>query len=208
MMQQDEEVGRLAAPVPVIVAKLTEIFLTQLVTRSGEVVEERGAKTLTQQHLARVIRDDEKLDFLKSLVKDVRDAPAASPPQQSKNSREGNNETSPVPSTADADKEKVSTKQNKTKETKKCEDKLRRVKKTPLKKKEVELKAGKLKKDLSALVKNTQISDVSSSVVNSIESPSCGRVLNSHFTITNLLNTNNPQIIISQKTVDLDEDYD
>ena len=208
MMQQDEEVGRLAAPVPVIVAKLTEIFLTQLVTRSGEVVEERGAKTLTQQHLARVIRDDEKLDFLKSLVKDVRDAPAASPPQQSKNSRKGNNKTPPVPSTADADKEKASTKQNKTKETKKCEDKLRRVKRTPLKKKEVEMKAGKLKKDLSALVKNTQISDVSSSVVNSIESPSCGRVLNSHFTITNLLNTNNPQIIISQKTMDLDEDYD
>ena len=208
MMQQDEEVGRLAAPVPVIVAKLTEIFLTQLVTRSGEVVEERGAKTLTQQHPACVIRDDEKLDFLKSLVKDVRDAPAASPPHQSKNSRKGNNKTSPVLSTADADKEKTSSKQNKTKETKNCEDKLRRVKKTPLKKKEVEMKAGKLKKDLSALVKTTQISDVSSSVVDSVESPSCGRVLNSHFTITNLLNTNNPQIIISQKTVDLDEDYD
>ena len=36
----------------------------------------------------------------------------------------------------------------------------------------------------------------------------CGRVLKSNFTITNLLNDKQPQIILSLPSMDLDEDYD
>ena len=56
MMQQDEEVGKLAAAVPVMVAKLTETFLSQLLVTCGQVTGEREARTLTQEHVARVIR--------------------------------------------------------------------------------------------------------------------------------------------------------
>lgn len=48
------------AAVPVVVAKMTELFLTNLLVRGGELAEDRGAATLTQDHLASVIREDHR----------------------------------------------------------------------------------------------------------------------------------------------------
>ena len=60
MMQSDEEVGRMVAAVPVMVARLTEMFVTRLLATSGSVVADRGAKTLAPEHVAAVIREDDR----------------------------------------------------------------------------------------------------------------------------------------------------
>ena len=60
IIQTDEDIGKMLAAVPVVVAKMTELFLTNLLERGGELAEERGAATLTQHHLASVIREDHR----------------------------------------------------------------------------------------------------------------------------------------------------
>ena len=60
IIQTDEDIGKMLAAVPVVVAKVTELFLTKLLQRGGEQAEERGAATLTQEHLAFVIREDDR----------------------------------------------------------------------------------------------------------------------------------------------------
>ena len=60
IIQTDEDIGKMLAAVPVVVAKMTELFLTNLLQRGGEQAEERGAATLTMDHLASVIREDHR----------------------------------------------------------------------------------------------------------------------------------------------------
>ena len=71
MMQQDEDVGKVAQAVPSMIGKSLELFATNLLIESGEEAQERGAKTLTQEHVASVVRKNKKLDFLLDLVRDI-----------------------------------------------------------------------------------------------------------------------------------------
>ena len=50
-MQSDEEVGKVAAAVPVIISRALEMFVETLLTNVNDVVAARGAKTLTPGHL-------------------------------------------------------------------------------------------------------------------------------------------------------------
>ena len=50
-MQSDEEVGKVAAPVPVIISRALEMFVETLLTDLNTMVNRRGAKTLTPSHL-------------------------------------------------------------------------------------------------------------------------------------------------------------
>ena len=58
IIQQDEDIGKMAAAVPLMVAKMSEIFITKLLEKSGKVMEDRGSRTLSVDHLAGAIRDD------------------------------------------------------------------------------------------------------------------------------------------------------
>ncbi len=51
IMQTDEEVGKVAAPVPVLISRALELFVEALMKNVSSVVEARGAKTLTPSHL-------------------------------------------------------------------------------------------------------------------------------------------------------------
>ena len=68
MMQEDEDIGKMGQAVPVMVARALELFSTMLVQQAGEVAKERGAKTLTQEHVVTAVKDDSRLDFLLHLV--------------------------------------------------------------------------------------------------------------------------------------------
>nr|XP_037272113.1 dr1-associated corepressor-like isoform X2 [Rhipicephalus microplus] len=72
-MQKDEEVGKVAAPVPVIISRALELFVESLVTRASEITRSRSAKTLSTSHLKACILADERLCFLKELVSSVPD---------------------------------------------------------------------------------------------------------------------------------------
>lgn len=76
IMQVDEEIGKVAAAVPVIVSRAIELFLQSLVERTAELTRERSAKTLTSGHLKRCIEGVRQFDFLKEQVSSVPDIAA------------------------------------------------------------------------------------------------------------------------------------
>jgi len=73
IMQSDEEVGKVAAPVPVIISRALELFAETLLGRAKAVTAHRGARTLTPSHLKFCIQSESRFDFLKELVSTVPD---------------------------------------------------------------------------------------------------------------------------------------
>ena len=62
IMQSDEEVGKVAAPVPVIISRALELFTETLLMRAKKVTAQRGARTLTPSHMS-VIPGDRDHSF-------------------------------------------------------------------------------------------------------------------------------------------------
>lgn len=73
IMQTDEEIGKVAAAVPVIISRALEIFLQQLVEKSAEHTRAKRAKTMTIGHLKQCIESENQFDFLKDLVSTIAD---------------------------------------------------------------------------------------------------------------------------------------
>lgn len=73
IMQRDEEVGKVAAPVPVIISRALELFVESLIRQGSEVTLQKNARTLTTSHLKQCILSETKFDFLKDLVASVPD---------------------------------------------------------------------------------------------------------------------------------------
>ncbi|XP_077056271.1 uncharacterized protein LOC143708857 [Siphateles boraxobius] len=72
-MQTDEEIGKVAAAVPVIISRALELFLESLLTKACHVTQSRNAKTMTTSHLKQCIELEQQFDFLKDLVASVPD---------------------------------------------------------------------------------------------------------------------------------------
>lgn len=72
-MQADEEVGKIAQAVPVIISRTLELFVESLLTKSSSITNSRNAKTLSPSHLKQCIVSESRFDFLKDLVKMVPD---------------------------------------------------------------------------------------------------------------------------------------
>ncbi|XP_061461699.1 dr1-associated corepressor isoform X5 [Rhineura floridana] len=53
IMQTDEEIGKVAAAVPVIISRALELFLESLLKKACHVTQTRNAKTMTTSHLGR-----------------------------------------------------------------------------------------------------------------------------------------------------------
>ena len=68
LMQQDEDVGRIAQPALVVTAKVAETFLQDLVNSARQCAEKGGKTTITPEHLKEVIRNNEAYDFLEDVV--------------------------------------------------------------------------------------------------------------------------------------------
>ncbi|CAG2188386.1 uncharacterized protein LOC143069238 [Mytilus galloprovincialis] len=73
IMQTDEEVGKVAAAVPVIISRALEKFIETLIVKTGETTSNRNAKTLTATHIKQTIVSEKKFDFLRDLVSTVPD---------------------------------------------------------------------------------------------------------------------------------------
>eukprot|EP00095_Tigriopus_kingsejongensis_P007985 maker-scaffold269_size230758-snap-gene-0.18 protein:Tk07985 transcript:maker-scaffold269_size230758-snap-gene-0.18-mRNA-1 annotation:"dr1-associated corepressor isoform x1" len=76
IMQSDEEVGKVAAAVPVIISRALELFVETLLRRMDATMSERGARTMTPSHLKLCIYSEPRFDFLKDLVGEVADLQA------------------------------------------------------------------------------------------------------------------------------------
>jgi len=73
IMQTDEEVGKVASAVPVIISRVLELFAESLLTQANQITMKRGARTLTPSHLKFCIENESKFDFLREMVASVPD---------------------------------------------------------------------------------------------------------------------------------------
>ncbi|CAD5123894.1 DgyrCDS12201 [Dimorphilus gyrociliatus] len=76
IMQTDDDIGKVAAIVPVVISRALELFIDGLVKKSYEQTKSRNAKTLTTSHIKQVIHEEKGFDFLKDLVQNVPDRSA------------------------------------------------------------------------------------------------------------------------------------
>ncbi|GAA0139862.1 DNA-binding transcription factor [Lithospermum erythrorhizon] len=72
-MQADEDVGKIAMAVPVLVSKALELFLQDLCDRTYDITVQRGAKTVSALHLKHCIHSYNVFDFLREVVNKVPD---------------------------------------------------------------------------------------------------------------------------------------
>uniref|UniRef100_A0A1B6MJE7 Transcription factor CBF/NF-Y/archaeal histone domain-containing protein n=1 Tax=Graphocephala atropunctata TaxID=36148 RepID=A0A1B6MJE7_9HEMI len=73
IMQTDEEVGKVAQAVPVIISRTLELFVGSLLTKAMQITSAKNAKTLSPSHMKQCILSEQRFDFLKDLVKTVQD---------------------------------------------------------------------------------------------------------------------------------------
>ncbi|KAI3996921.1 hypothetical protein MKX01_021197 [Papaver californicum] len=73
IMQADEDVGKIALAVPLLVSKALELFLQDLCDRTYDVTLRRGAKTMSSLHLKQCVQSFNVFDFLKEIVSKVPD---------------------------------------------------------------------------------------------------------------------------------------
>ncbi|KAL0274228.1 UNVERIFIED_CONTAM: hypothetical protein PYX00_006699 [Menopon gallinae] len=73
IMQTDEEVGKVAQAVPVIISRTLELFVESLLKSAMQITSAKNAKTLTPSHMKQCILSESRFDFLKDLVKGIPD---------------------------------------------------------------------------------------------------------------------------------------
>eukprot|EP00761_Pharyngomonas_kirbyi_P012043 gb/GECH01012070.1/.p1 GENE.gb/GECH01012070.1/~~gb/GECH01012070.1/.p1 ORF type:complete len:276 (+),score=60.92 gb/GECH01012070.1/:1-828(+) len=71
IMQDNEEVGKIATVAPHLISKSLELFVAELVNKSSEITQERNAKTMSSHHLKECINNEENFDFLRDLVEHI-----------------------------------------------------------------------------------------------------------------------------------------
>ncbi|KAK4441387.1 Dr1-associated corepressor [Sesamum alatum] len=73
IMQADEDVGKIAMAVPLLVSKALELFLQDLCDRTYEITLNKGAKTVNSLHLKQCVQSFNVFDFLRDTVSKVPD---------------------------------------------------------------------------------------------------------------------------------------
>ncbi|GMI81622.1 hypothetical protein like AT5G19490 [Hibiscus trionum] len=73
IMQADEDVGKIAMAVPLLVSKALELFLQDLCDRTYEITLTKGAKTMNSSHLKQCVQGFNVFDFLREIVGKVPD---------------------------------------------------------------------------------------------------------------------------------------
>ncbi|KAL8910523.1 MAG: hypothetical protein Q9171_004182 [Xanthocarpia ochracea] len=76
IMQNDEDVGKVAQVTPTAVSKALELFMISVVTKAADEAKLRSSKRVTAAHLKQAIEKDEQFDFLAEHVANVPDVPA------------------------------------------------------------------------------------------------------------------------------------
>ncbi|KAI8035835.1 uncharacterized protein LOC128256694 [Drosophila gunungcola] len=77
IMQSDEEIGKVAQAVPVIISRTLELFVESLLTKTLRITNARNAKTLSPSHMRQCIVSEKRFDFLKELVRNIPDISVA-----------------------------------------------------------------------------------------------------------------------------------
>ncbi|KAJ1521074.1 hypothetical protein ONE63_002780 [Megalurothrips usitatus] len=73
IMQTDEQVGKVAQAVPIIISRTLELFVQSLLKGALAVTNAKNARTLSPSHMKQCIMSDPNFHFLKDLVKSLPD---------------------------------------------------------------------------------------------------------------------------------------
>ncbi|GAA5866332.1 hypothetical protein JCM3774_006618 [Rhodotorula dairenensis] len=73
MIQQDEDVGKVAQATPIVVSKALELFLASLVSSCVKDAESRASTKLTPYGLKRAVNSTAMLDFCADIVESIPD---------------------------------------------------------------------------------------------------------------------------------------
>ena len=81
IMQSDDDIGKVSAPVPLVVSRAVEVFLEALLSKAQEQLDKSrtASRTLSPAHLKRCIETEPKFDFLRALVQHVPDIRPTTP---------------------------------------------------------------------------------------------------------------------------------
>eukprot|EP01028_Stygiella_incarcerata_P014112 TRINITY_DN907_c0_g1_i1.p2 TRINITY_DN907_c0_g1~~TRINITY_DN907_c0_g1_i1.p2 ORF type:complete len:361 (+),score=146.50 TRINITY_DN907_c0_g1_i1:103-1083(+) len=86
MMQEDEEIGKIASQVPSMIARASEVFVMHMALLGAEIARSRSAKTLSASHIKETLKHEKKFDFVRDYFAEVPDLP---PPVEAKKPVEG-----------------------------------------------------------------------------------------------------------------------
>ncbi|XP_037813982.1 dr1-associated corepressor homolog [Lucilia sericata] len=100
IMQSDEEVGKVAQAVPIIISRTLELFVDSLLTKTLKITNSRNAKTLSTSHMKQCIMSEQRFDFLRELVRNIPDISVA---EEAANYQEEDNQSSPEEQYPDSD---------------------------------------------------------------------------------------------------------
>ncbi|XP_067400185.1 dr1-associated corepressor isoform X2 [Emydura macquarii macquarii] len=92
IMQTDEEIGKVAAAVPVIISRALELFLESLLRKACQVTQSRNAKTMTTSHLGRKPGSGRKNGGTSSKGKDPKQSGTDSEQEEDSEDSESNGE--------------------------------------------------------------------------------------------------------------------
>lgn len=73
IMQTDEQVGKVAQAVPIIISRTLELFVHSLLKSALAVTNAKNARTLSPSHMKQCIVSDHRFHFLKDLVRSLPD---------------------------------------------------------------------------------------------------------------------------------------
>ncbi|ORY83292.1 histone-fold-containing protein, partial [Protomyces lactucae-debilis] len=68
IMQADDDVGKVAQVVPVVISKALELFMQSLVTAAAQQAMATGHKRVLPGHLKMAVKQDTTFDFLEEHV--------------------------------------------------------------------------------------------------------------------------------------------
>lgn len=88
IMQMDDDVGKIAHAVPVVISRSVELFVNSLLNHTANITREKNAKTVSLSHTKQCILNVQKFEFLKDLVKNIADV---GPEEEKKSSKASSN---------------------------------------------------------------------------------------------------------------------
>ncbi|XP_014248051.1 dr1-associated corepressor [Cimex lectularius] len=74
IIQTDEEVGKVALAVPIIISRTLELFVESLIKKSMKITIQKNARTLSPHHMKQCILSESRFDFLRDLVRNLPEA--------------------------------------------------------------------------------------------------------------------------------------
>ncbi|KAJ9107528.1 hypothetical protein QFC21_000985 [Naganishia friedmannii] len=73
IMQEDEEIGKVAQGTPIVISRALELFLKDIIVETADIARTTGSKKLQPWHVKRFVAHNRQYDFLDDLVQSIPD---------------------------------------------------------------------------------------------------------------------------------------